>query len=325
MTALAARRRRRRRSSLTVAACSGDDDADDGAATHRRRPSRPAPRRRAPTTVGDRRGRHRGAASAGSDRHAGDRGHRGAASTDGAGARRRRSARSARSPSRSTWRGATGDPGALRRRAGRARSCALGDDEPATSCSTSPTSPTAGGERGLLGLAFYPDGDHGVRQLHRPRRRHDVAEYAVDADGTFDRDDAAQRAARDRPAVRQPQRRRPGVRARRDALHRPGRRRLGRRPRAARPWTSTTLLGKILRIDPAAVGDRAVHRPGRQPVRRRRRRATPEIWAIGLRNPWRFSFDPATGDLWIADVGQNAIEEIDVAPATDGRRRRPWR
>ena len=44
----------------------------------------------------------------------------------------------------------------------------------------------------------------------------------------------------------------------------------------------------------------------------------PEIWSSGLRNPWRFSFDRDTGDLWIADVGQNAIEEIDVAPATAG-------
>ncbi len=37
-----------------------------------------------------------------------------------------------------------------------------------------------------------------------------------------------------------------------------------------------------------------------------------------MRNPWRYSFDPETGDLWIADVGQGSIEEINVAPATDG-------
>ena len=40
-----------------------------------------------------------------------------------------------------------------------------------------------------------------------------------------------------------------------------------------------------------------------------------EVWAIGLRNPWRFSFDRQTGDLWIADVGQNLIEEINMVPA----------
>ena len=46
--------------------------------------------------------------------------------------------------------------------------------------------------------------------------------------------------------------------------------------------------------------------------------ARPEVWSYGLRNPWRFSFDPATGDLYIADVGQNAWEEVDVVTAADG-------
>jgi glucose/arabinose dehydrogenase len=46
--------------------------------------------------------------------------------------------------------------------------------------------------------------------------------------------------------------------------------------------------------------------------------ARPETWDWGLRNPWRFSFDRATGDLWIGDVGQNAYEEIDFAKAGDG-------
>ena len=45
--------------------------------------------------------------------------------------------------------------------------------------------------------------------------------------------------------------------------------------------------------------------------------ALPEIWLTGLRNPWRIRFDPATGDLWIGDVGQDAWEEIDVARAGD--------
>ena len=71
-----------------------------------------------------------------------------------------------------------------------------------------------------------------------------------------------------------------------------------------------TLLGKILRIDPRASGARAVHGPVREPVRGAPG-ARPEIYAYGLRNPWRFSFDRQTGDLAIGDVGQDEVEEID--------------
>ena len=46
--------------------------------------------------------------------------------------------------------------------------------------------------------------------------------------------------------------------------------------------------------------------------------ASPEVWSYGLRNPWRFSFDRATGDLYIVDVGQNRFEEVDVSPAEAG-------
>ncbi len=81
-----------------------------------------------------------------------------------------------------------------------------------------------------------------------------------------------------------------------------------------------TLLGKMLRIDVMADAGVPYAVPSDnpwaqadwngQPVR-------PEIWAFGLRNPWRYAFDRATGDLWIADVGQNAYEEINLV-RTDG-------
>src|SRR4051812_27725739 len=72
-----------------------------------------------------------------------------------------------------------------------------------------------------------------------------------------------------------------------------------------------SLLGKILRIDPrgAGQGDHTV--PAGNPFGN-------AVWAYGLRNPWRFSFDRAGGDLVIADVGQNHREEIDHATAASG-------
>ena len=76
-----------------------------------------------------------------------------------------------------------------------------------------------------------------------------------------------------------------------------------------------TLLGKILRIRPSAGGGYTI--PATNPfVRQPHKRA--EIWAYGLRNPWRFSFDRASGALIIGDVGQDLQEEVDYAPAPTG-------
>jgi hypothetical protein len=81
---------------------------------------------------------------------------------------------------------------------------------------------------------------------------------------------------------------------------------------------TSTWLAKILRID-VAHRDRglAYAIPAGNPFAGAAE-GRPEIWAMGLRNPWRFSFDRATGDMWIGDVGQNAVEEIDRAPAGVG-------
>ena len=76
-----------------------------------------------------------------------------------------------------------------------------------------------------------------------------------------------------------------------------------------------TLLGKILRIDPSPGGGYTI--PPTNPfVGQSGKRA--EIWAYGLRNPWRFSFDRATGDLIVGDVGQDLQEEVDYVRAGTG-------
>lgn len=73
-------------------------------------------------------------------------------------------------------------------------------------------------------------------------------------------------------------------------------------------------LGKMLRFDVDAAGPGALGVPADNPFVGQQG-VLPEIWAYGLRNPWRFSFDPVSGELWIADVGQNRQEEINLQPA----------
>lgn len=103
---------------------------------------------------------------------------------------------------------------------------------------------------------------------------------------------------------------------------------------------SRTLLGKMLRIDvdastPAGLNTLCGAAPdGSAPYGIPPGNPFPspdpqgrcaEIWAWGLRNPWRFSFDRATGELWIADVGQNTREEVNLEPANAPGRNYGWR
>jgi glucose/arabinose dehydrogenase len=84
------------------------------------------------------------------------------------------------------------------------------------------------------------------------------------------------------------------------------------------PQNLQALQGKMLRIDPSTgqvqPGEPAYAIPPDNPLVGRDD-ARPEIWASGLRNPWRFSFDRETGDLYIADVGQSDWEEVNFQPA----------
>ncbi len=86
-----------------------------------------------------------------------------------------------------------------------------------------------------------------------------------------------------------------------------------------------TLLGKLLRIDVTSSTDARYAIPKDNPFVGNDE-FLDEIWAYGLRNPWRFSFDRQTGDLYIADVGQNAWEEINFQPAdSPGGENYGWR
>ena len=76
-----------------------------------------------------------------------------------------------------------------------------------------------------------------------------------------------------------------------------------------------TWLGKMLRIDVTTDPQKPYEIPADNPSVAQQWKVQPEIWAVGLRNPWRYSFDRANGDLWIGDVGQNRIEEVDVVRA----------
>lgn len=166
------------------------------------------------------------------------------------------------------------------------------------------------GERGLLGLAFAPDGSDAVYVHYTDRRGTSVvASYGIaggvavvsdeavvlrqtqpfanhnGGDLDFGPDGALYVAFGDGGGAFDP------VGAGRDL---------------------TTWLGKILRLHVTAHRD-GYAIPADNPFAGGGGR--PEIWVSGLRNPWRMAFDHVTGDLWIGDVGQNRFEEVDVVPA----------
>jgi glucose/arabinose dehydrogenase len=174
---------------------------------------------------------------------------------------------------------------------------------------------SASNERGLLGLAFDPKyKDNGIFYVHYSDRNGDtaIARYHVSADNP---DAADPSTAKVILHVQQPY-----------ANHNGGQLAFGpdgylyiglgdggsQGDPHGNGQNSHVLLGKILRID-VSKGD-TYSIPPDNPFADGKNGA-PEVWAMGLRNPWRFSFDRATGDLYIGDVGQNQWEEVDFQPA----------
>jgi Glucose / Sorbosone dehydrogenase/PKD-like domain len=86
-----------------------------------------------------------------------------------------------------------------------------------------------------------------------------------------------------------------------------------------------SMLGKMLRLDVNVTGDTLYKIPADNPFLGSTD-TLEEIWTLGWRNPWRFSFDRLNGDLWSGDVGQNAVEEVDFEPyGTAGGQNYGWR
>ena len=214
--------------------------------------------------------------------------------------RRRAGGRRARDPRRQARRRAGARPHATREPAtATSRVCSASRSRPTARSSTS-TTPTADGDTQV--------DEYAMNGRRSPTRRRAGTLLTVDA------------------AAAEPQRRAARVRARRRALHRARRRRRRRRRRArATPRRQRAVARHAARQDPAHRPDaerrRAVHRPGRQPVRRTRADARPEIWAYGLRNPWRFSFD--TDDRRPLDRRRRPerVGGDRPSPATTARRR----
>jgi glucose/arabinose dehydrogenase len=181
----------------------------------------------------------------------------------------------------------------------------------------------AGGERGLLGVAFHPKFATNGRVFVHYSRAGDGATVISELTAAADHETASAESERVIFTLSQPFPNHNGgqIGFGPDGYLYIG---LGDGGSEGDPYGNgqnrQVLLGKILRIDvdqpPAA--DRGYAIPTNNPYARggiSPGDGLPEIWAYGLRNPWRFSFDRATGDLYIGDVGQNAWEEVDHQPA----------
>jgi glucose/arabinose dehydrogenase len=179
---------------------------------------------------------------------------------------------------------------------------------------------TAGGEQGLLGLAFSPDGRYLYLAYTDRDGNHQVSELTM---GGRQADPGSERSLLH---FEDPFPNHNGG----QLAFGPDRRlyvAFGDGGSGGDPLGNgqslDTLFGKILRIDPRPSGGRPYGIPSDNPFVGREG-ARGEIWDYGLRNPWRFSFDAATGDLWIGDVGQNTYEEVDHEPAGEGGRNYGW-
>ncbi len=167
-----------------------------------------------------------------------------------------------------------------------------------------------GGERGLLGLAFHPEYTSHGRLFVNYSRSDDgatiVAEYKVSRDPN-----RAEQTGDAILTVQQPYGNHNGGML---AFGRDGYLYVGMGDGGAggdpgnRAQNKNTLLGKILRLDVDSGKPYAIPRDNLYAKGGGR----PEIFASGFRNPWRFSFDRKSGQLWVADVGQNAWEEVHV-------------
>ena len=173
----------------------------------------------------------------------------------------------------------------------------------------------AEGERGFLGFAFWPDGSHLDVDYTDQNGDSHIDEFTMTSGGMAD-------PATRRQIIFQPQPY-PNHNGGQLVFGPDGLLYIGFGDGGShgdpqnRAQDLSTWLGKILRIDPHPSGSLPYTVPSDNPFVATAG-AKPEIWSYGLRNPWRFTFDAANGDLWIGDVGQDLWEEIDWRPASSG-------